>query len=87
MQNELKIRISQRKFMQFKKNVPYARHYSPLLIRNSSSILTIHKARILIKNLEITFLDFKKWVKSIQTEGYNGARTVSAKVHAPRGFI
>ena len=21
------------------------------------------------------FLDFKKWVKSIQTEGYNGART------------
>ena len=23
------------------------------------------------------FLDFKKWVKSIQTAGYNGARTVS----------
>ena len=22
------------------------------------------------------FLDFKKWVKSIQTAGYNGARTV-----------
>ena len=24
------------------------------------------------------FLDFKKWVKSIQTAGYNGARTVIA---------
>ena len=23
-----------------------------------------------------TFLDFKKWVKNIQTAGYNGARTV-----------
>ena len=28
------------------------------------------------KTLEKTFLDFKKWVKSIQTVGYNGARTV-----------
>ena len=27
-------------------------------------------------SLEKTFLDFKKWVKSIQTAGYNGARTV-----------
>ena len=26
--------------------------------------------------LEKTFLDIKKWVKSIQTAGYNGARTV-----------
>ena len=25
------------------------------------------------------FLDFKKWVKSIQTAGYNGARTVYGK--------
>ena len=25
--------------------------------------------------LEKTFFDFKKWVKSIQTEGCNGART------------
>ena len=39
-------------------------------------------ARILRKKLleKKTFLDFKKWVKSIQTEGYNGARTVLAKV-------
>ena len=57
--------------------IPYARHYNPLLIRNRSWILTIHKARILRKKpLEKTFLDFKKWVKSIQTAGYNGARTV-----------
>ena len=26
------------------------------------------------------FLDFKKWVKSIQTAGYNGARTVYCNV-------
>ena len=37
----------------------------------------MHKARILRKKtFEKTFLDFKKWVKSIQTKGYNGARTV-----------
>ena len=29
-----------------------------------------------------TFLDFKKWVKSIQTAGYNGARTVLAKINS-----
>ena len=41
------------------------------------TVLTIHKSRILRKKpLEKTFLDFKKWVKSIQTAGYNGARTV-----------
>jgi hypothetical protein len=28
------------------------------------------------KHLEEMFFDFKKWVKSIQTAGYNGARTV-----------
>jgi len=57
--------------------IPYARHHNPLLIRNRSWILTIHKARILRKKpLEKTFLNFKKWVKSIQTAGYNGARTV-----------
>ena len=28
------------------------------------------------KPLEKTFLDFKKWVKSKQTAGYNGAHTV-----------
>ena len=57
--------------------VPYARHHNPLLIRNRSWILTIHKSRILRKKpLEKTFLDFKKWVKRIQTAGYNGARMV-----------
>ena len=49
----------------------------PLLIRNCSWILTIHKARILRKKpLEKTFLDFKKWVKGIQTAGFNGGLTV-----------
>ena len=58
-------------------NILYARHYNPLLIRNHSLILTIHKVRFLRKKpLEKQFLDFKKWVKSIQTAGYNGARTV-----------
>jgi hypothetical protein len=58
-------------------NIPYARHHNPLLIRNRSWILTIHKARIFRKKvLEKTYLDFKKWAKSIQTAGYNGARTV-----------
>ena len=33
----------------------------------------MHKARVLRKK---TFLDFKKWIKSIQTAGYNGARAV-----------
>ena len=58
--------------------IPFARHHNPLLIRNRSwiltpvlyrtGILTLHKARILRKRpLEKTFLDFKKWVKSIQT--------------------
>ena len=41
------------------------------------NICSVHKARILRKKpLEKTFLEFKKWVKSIQTAGYNGARTV-----------
>jgi hypothetical protein len=57
--------------------VPYTRHYNPLLIRNRSWILAIHKDRIFWKNLlEKTFLASKKWVKNIQTAGYNGARTV-----------
>ena len=61
--------------------IPYARHHNPLLIRNRSWILTIHKVRILRKKpLEKTFLDFKKWVKSIQTAGYNGALTVPKMV-------
>ena len=64
--------------------LPYARHHNPLLIRNRSWILTIHKGRILRKKpLEKRFLDFKKWVKSIQTAGYNGACTVSVKTFGP----
>ena len=58
-------------------HILYARHHNPLLIRNRSWILTIHKGRIFWKNLlEKTFFTFKKWVKSIQTASYNGARTV-----------
>ena len=58
--------------------IPYARHCNLLLIRNRSWILTIHTARILRKKtLEKMFLDFKKWVKSIQTAGCNGACTVA----------
>ena len=57
--------------------ISYPRHYNLLLIRNRSWILTIHKTKILRKKpLEKTFLDFKKWIKSIQTAGYNGACTV-----------
>jgi hypothetical protein len=62
-------------------HLPYTRHYNQLLIRNRSWIVTIHKDRIFWKNLlEKTFLTFKKWVKNIQTEGYNGARTVYDKI-------
>ena len=58
------------------KQLPYARHYNPLLISKRSWIPTIHKARILRKKpLKKKFLDSKKWVKSIQTAGNNGART------------
>jgi hypothetical protein len=58
-------------------SIPYTRHYNPLVIRNRSWILTIHKDRIFWKNLlEKTFLASKKWVKNIQTVGYNGASTV-----------
>ena len=47
-----------------------------------SGILTVHKGRIFLKNLlEKMFLNFKKWVKSIQTTGYNGARTVYYALH------
>ena len=58
-------------------HILYARHYNPFLIRNPSWILIIHRARILRKKpLGKTFLDFRKWVKSIQTVDYNGARMV-----------
>ena len=64
-------------------------HHNPLLIRNRSWILTIHKARILRKKpLEKTFLDFKKWVKSIQTAGYNCARMVDLnRYRIKSGFV
>ena len=62
--------------------LPFAHHYNPFLIRNHSRILTIHKARILRKKLlEKTFLDLKKWVKSVQTAGYNGTHTVYDFLH------
>ena len=51
--------------------IPYAYQYNPLLIRKRSWILTIHKAKG-----HSTEMNFKKWVKSIQTAGYNGAHTV-----------
>ena len=51
--------------------------YNLLLIKNRSWILTIHKDRMSRKKpFEKTFLDFKKWVKNVQTAGYNGASTV-----------
>ena len=57
--------------------IPYTLHCNPLLIRNRSWIITIHKDKIFWKNLlEKTFLASKKWVKNIQTAGYNGAYTV-----------
>ena len=63
----------------------YVCHHNPFLIRNHSWILTIHKARILRKHpLEKTFLHFKKWVKSIQTAGYNGLHTVRCKTEVPK---
>ena len=72
----LRIKLSQRATYGPIK-VPYARHYNPLLIWNCSWILTIHKVRILQKKLlKKTFLAFKNGVKSIQTAGYNGVRTV-----------
>ena len=53
------------------------RIYRTRAIITRSWILTVHKARILRKKpLEKTFLNFKKWVKSIYTAGYNGACTV-----------
>ena len=58
-------------------DIPYAGHQNPLLIINCSWILTVHKIRIFRKKLlKKTFLAFKNGVKSIQTVGYNGARTV-----------
>ena len=56
------------KFFSIVCEILYARHHNPLLIRNHSWILIIDKARILRKKpIEKTFLDFKKWIKSLQT--------------------
>ena len=56
-------------------NILYTCHHIRLLITNRSWILTIHKGRIFWKknSNEKMFLTFKKWVKNIQTAGYNGA--------------
>jgi hypothetical protein len=55
----------------------FVRHYNPLLIRNRSRILTIHKDRIFFKNLlEKKEMVFQNGVKSIQAAAYNGARMV-----------
>ena len=62
-------------------DIPYARHHNPLLIRNCSWILTIHKDRILWKNLlEIKEIVLKIGVKNTQTAGYNGARTLMKQI-------
>ena len=59
------------------KILPFARHHNPLLIRNRSRILTIHKGRIfwkkLLQNREIVF---QNGVKRMQAAAYNDARTV-----------
>ena len=47
----------------------------------------MHKARILTKKpIEKTVLDLKKWVKSIQTAGYNGACPVYKSNQAKRAL-
>ena len=75
--SELLVHTSTNWLMPVRIQLPYARHHNQLLFRNHSWILTILKSRILRKKpLEKTFLDFKKWVKSIQTVGYNGPHTV-----------
>jgi hypothetical protein len=51
---------------------PYVPHYNLRLIRNRSwNILNIHKAKG-----QCTWMNFKKWVKNIQTAGFNGAHAV-----------
>ena len=48
-------------------------HHNPLLIRNRSWILTIHKERILWKNLlENKEMVFENGVSNIQATAYNG---------------
>ena len=52
------------------KSIPHAHHYNPFLNTNHTQHQNLKKSPLK------EFLDFKKWVKSIQTAGYNGARTV-----------
>ena len=54
----------------------FARHYNLLLIRNHSSILTIHKDRIFWKKniLENKIMVFQNGLKSMQAGAYNGLR-------------
>ena len=60
-----------------KVNIFYFCIYRIRAMITRSWILIIHKARILRKKTpDKMFLDFKKWVKSIQTAGYNGVCTV-----------
>ena len=50
--------------------------------------MTINRARNKRKKLlERKFLDLKKWVKSIQTAGYNGARTVYCRYFGPQSNV
>ena len=51
-------------------HIPYARHYNPLLIRNRSRILTIHKTRILRKKpLEKNIFGLQKVSKKDTNRG------------------
>ena len=79
---DLKLKISFGKMSEIRPVCQqYTGHYNPLLIRNRSGILTINKDIIFWKNLlEKTFLASKKWVKNIQTAGYNGACSVYCHV-------
>ena len=67
-------------------NIPYARHHSPLLIRNRSWILTIHKP------LEKTFFGLqkvgKKYTTIYLTEGgtYPQLPTQTKNVHCSMKF-
>ena len=66
--------------------LPYARHHNPLLIINRSWILTVHKVRILRKKLLKNVFGLQKWVKSIQTAGYNCACTVIERSQPTKSF-
>ena len=62
--------------------IPFVRHYNPLLIRNRSRILTIHKDRIVWKEkfLENKEMVFQNGVKSIQAAACNGAHGIGQQI-------